>query len=85
MTHAIPVMNLPHNDNIKPTSFYHGGGCGCKVAPGILAKILKNSSGFPIPKELMVGIETADAAAVYKLNDEPSTGRHNRLLHADNG
>ncbi len=70
MTHAIPVMNLPQNDNIKLTSFSHGGGCGCKVAPGILAEILKNSSGFPIPKELMVGIETADAAAVYKLNDE---------------
>jgi selenide,water dikinase len=25
---------------------------------------------FPVPKELMVGIETADDAAVYRLNDE---------------
>ncbi|WP_211461595.1 selenide, water dikinase SelD [Collimonas silvisoli] len=56
--------------NIKLTSFSHGGGCGCKIAPGVLAEILKNSSGFPVPKELMVGIETADDAAVYKLNDE---------------
>ncbi|HWW05311.1 selenide, water dikinase SelD [Collimonas sp.] len=56
--------------NIKLTSFSHGGGCGCKIAPGVLAQILKNSSGFPVPKELMVGIETADDAAVYKLNDE---------------
>ncbi|MES2263188.1 MAG: selenide, water dikinase SelD [Pseudomonadota bacterium] len=55
---------------IKLTSFSHGGGCGCKIAPGVLADILKNSSGFPVPKELMVGIETADDAAVYKLNDE---------------
>ena len=55
---------------IKLTSFSHGGGCGCKIAPGILAEILRNSSGFPVPKELMVGIETADDAAVYKLNDE---------------
>ncbi len=55
---------------IKLTSFSHGGGCGCKIAPGILAEILKNSTGFPVPKELMVGIETADDAAVYKLNDE---------------
>jgi selenide,water dikinase len=55
---------------IKLTSFSHGGGCGCKIAPGVLAEILKNSSGFPVPKELMVGIETADDAAVYKLNDE---------------
>jgi selenide,water dikinase len=60
-------MSKPH---IKLTSFSHGGGCGCKIAPGILADILKNSSGFPVPKELMVGIETSDDAAVYKLNDE---------------
>ncbi|AMP00577.1 selenide, water dikinase [Collimonas arenae] len=55
---------------IKLTSFSHGGGCGCKIAPGVLAQILKNSNGFPVPKELMVGMETADDAAVYKLNDE---------------
>jgi selenide,water dikinase len=55
---------------VKLTSFSHGGGCGCKIAPGVLSEILKNSGGFPIPKELMVGIETADDAAVYKLNDE---------------
>jgi selenide,water dikinase len=58
------------NDPIKLTSFSHGGGCGCKIAPGVLSEILKNSSGFPVPKELLVGIETADDAAVYKLNDE---------------
>lgn len=55
---------------IKLTSFSHGGGCGCKIAPGVLAEILKNSTGFPVPNELMVGIETSDDAAVYKLNDE---------------
>jgi len=55
---------------IKLTSFSHGGGCGCKIAPGVLSEILKNSSGFPVPKELLVGIETADDAAVYQLNDE---------------
>ncbi len=58
------------NDTIRLTSFSHGGGCGCKIAPGVLSEILKNSSGFPVPKELMVGIETSDDAAVYKLNDE---------------
>jgi selenide,water dikinase len=63
-------MNTIHDGNIKLTSFSHGGGCGCKIAPGILAEILKSSTGFPVPKELMVGIETADDAAVYKLNDE---------------
>ncbi|MGI4844252.1 MAG: selenide, water dikinase SelD [Janthinobacterium lividum] len=55
---------------IKLTSFSHGGGCGCKIAPGVLSEILSKSAGFPVPKELMVGIETADDAAVYKLNDE---------------
>jgi len=60
-------MNEPQ---IKLTSFSHGGGCGCKIAPGILAEILKSTAGFPVPKELLVGIETSDDAAVYKLNDE---------------
>jgi selenide,water dikinase len=52
------------------TSLSHGGGCGCKIAPGVLSQILKRTSGFPMPKELLVGIETADDAAVYRLNDE---------------
>jgi selenide,water dikinase len=56
--------------DIRLTSFSHGGGCGCKIAPGVLADILKNSQGFPVPKELLVGIDTSDDAAVYKLNDE---------------
>ncbi|MEO5732509.1 MAG: selenide, water dikinase SelD [Rubrivivax sp.] len=52
------------------TSLSHGGGCGCKIAPGVLSEILKGTAGFPVPKELLVGIETADDAAVYQLNDE---------------
>ena len=63
-------MNTTSNGIIKLTSFSHGGGCGCKIAPGILAEILKKSTGFPVPKALLVGIETSDDAAVYKLNDE---------------
>ncbi|WHZ11311.1 MAG: Selenide,water dikinase [Burkholderiaceae bacterium] len=55
---------------VRLTSFSHGGGCGCKIAPGVLTEILKTSAGGLIPPELMVGIETADDAAVYKLNDE---------------
>jgi selenide,water dikinase len=55
---------------IRLTSFSHGGGCGCKVAPGLLTEILRGVRNWPIPKELMVGIETADDAAVYRLNDE---------------
>ena len=52
------------------TSLSHGGGCGCKIAPGVLSNILKGTSAMPMPPELLVGIETADDAAVYQLNDE---------------
>ena len=61
--------NLSGNP-IRLTAFSHGGGCGCKVAPGVLTEILRGARGWPVPKELMVGIETADDAAVYRLNDE---------------
>jgi selenide,water dikinase len=64
-------MNPPNAPAaLRLTSFSHGGGCGCKIAPAVLSEILKNSGGGLIPKELMVGIETADDAAVYRLNDE---------------
>jgi selenide,water dikinase len=52
------------------TSLSHGGGCGCKIAPGALAEILKGVGGMPAPKQLLVGIETSDDAAVYQINDE---------------
>jgi len=52
------------------TSLSHGGGCGCKIAPGVLSEILKSTQAMPIPPQLLVGIETADDAAVYQLNDE---------------
>lgn len=51
------------------TSLSHGGGCGCKVAPGLLEALLRGASHVPLPPELLVGIETSDDAAVYKLND----------------
>jgi selenide,water dikinase len=67
-------MNAPHTPPLaaipRLTSLSHGGGCGCKIAPGVLSEILKSTSGMPIPPELLVGIETADDAAVYLLNDE---------------
>ncbi len=61
-------MNAP--EKLRLTSFSHGGGCGCKIAPGLLSDILKQTTGFPAPPQLLVGIETADDAAVYQLNDE---------------
>ena len=53
------------------TSLSHGGGCGCKIAPGLLAELIGKSA---LPKQffpdLLVGTETADDAAVYCINDE---------------
>jgi selenide, water dikinase len=64
-------MNAPENlAEPRLTSLSHGGGCGCKIAPGVLSEILKGTAAMPVPKELLVGIETADDAAVYQLNDE---------------
>ena len=71
---ATPSSSSPSTANTtalpRLTSLSHGGGCGCKIAPGVLSEILKSSgANAVIPPELMVGIETADDAAVYKLND----------------
>src|SRR3954465_11844149 len=52
------------------TSLSHGGGCGCKIAPGVLSEILKGTAALPVPRELLVGIGAADDAAGYQLNDE---------------
>jgi selenide,water dikinase len=52
------------------TSLSHGGGCGCKIAPGVLAELIRHATP-PLPfANLLVGAETADDAAVYRLNDE---------------
>lgn len=50
------------------TALSHGGGCGCKIAPGVLQEILADAAPGIIPPELLVGTETADDAAVYQLN-----------------
>jgi selenide,water dikinase len=60
-------MNAP--EKIRLTEFSHGGGCGCKIAPAILSEILAASPIRGLPKDLLVGTETADDAAVYRLND----------------
>ncbi len=55
---------------VKLTRLSHGGGCGCKIAPGLLQEILGQvQQKLPFP-DLMVGTETSDDAAVYRLNDQ---------------
>ncbi len=58
-----------YNMDVKLTQFSHGGGCGCKIAPAILSEILaKSPVRLPNPN-LLVGTESSDDAAVYRLND----------------
>ena len=60
-------MNAP--ERIRLTEFSHGGGCGCKIAPAVLSDMLSTMPLRGLPKDLLVGTETADDAAVYRLND----------------
>jgi selenide, water dikinase len=60
-------MNAP--EKIRLTQFSHGGGCGCKIAPAVLSEILAATPIRGLPKDLLVGTETSDDAAVYRLND----------------
>ena len=62
-------MNTASTQEPRLTSLSHGGGCGCKIAPGVLSEILKSVPQLPFPKELLVGIETSDDAAVYQINE----------------
>src|ERR1041385_1553770 len=60
-------MNAP--EKVRLTEYSHGGGCGCKIAPAVLSEILAATPIRGLPKDLLVGLETADDAAVYRLND----------------
>ena len=62
-------MNAPDLPALRLTDFSHGGGCGCKIAPGVLQQIIAKSGPSVLPKELLVGIETSDDAAVYRINE----------------
>ena len=57
-------------NEIRLTQLSHGGGCGCKIAPAMLADMLKTLPQTVMFPDLLVGTETADDAAVYRLNDE---------------
>ncbi|PWC35972.1 selenide, water dikinase SelD [Azospirillum sp. TSO35-2] len=72
MTASAPtdlVGTMP-SDAPRLTSLAHGGGCGCKIAPGVLQGLLATLPGQILPPELIVDASTADDAAVYRLNDD---------------
>lgn len=51
------------------TSFSHGAGCACKLSPAQLQEVLGGLGSASVPPDLLVGTETGDDAAVYRLND----------------
>ena len=57
------------NDIIRLTQFSHGAGCGCKISPQVLDKILKSNFALPDNKKLLVGNSSKDDAAVYDLEN----------------
>jgi len=57
------------DQNIKLTSFSHGAGCGCKIAPKVLEEILHSNLSLPDDKNLLVGNHSNDDAAVYDLGN----------------
>jgi selenide,water dikinase len=59
-------MNAP----FRLTALAHGGGCGCKLAPSVLRDLLAGQPAAASFANLLVGTETGDDAAVWRLDDE---------------
>ena len=59
-------MNAPV---VRLTSLAHGGGCGCKLAPSVLRELMAGQPAVSPYANLLVGTETGDDAAVYRLDD----------------
>ncbi|MDP2214117.1 MAG: selenide, water dikinase SelD [Phenylobacterium sp.] len=55
---------------VRLTDLAHGGGCGCKLSPAVLREILAGVPQAALFPNLMVGTETSDDAAVWRLNDQ---------------
>ena len=62
-------MNISQIEEIKLTQYSHGAGCGCKISPAILDKILHSPIKSPADAHLLVGNDTRDDAAVYDLGN----------------
>lgn len=56
-------------EDIKLTQYSHGAGCGCKISPAILDKILHSTTAIPADPRLLVGNDKRDDAAVLDLGN----------------
>lgn len=52
------------------TDLAHGGGCGCKLSPAVLKELLSSQPAMSAFPDLLVGTETGDDAAAYRIDDE---------------
>lgn len=64
------MSNSVSNPPVRLTSLAHGGGCGCKISPAVLSELMADMPSMQGYANLLVGTDTADDAAVYKLNDQ---------------
>ncbi len=55
---------------VRLTDLAHGGGCGCKLAPSVLQKLLAGQPASASFAQLLVGTATGDDAAVWQIDDE---------------
>jgi selenide,water dikinase len=55
---------------LRLTNLAHGGGCGCKLSPAVLRELLAEEPAAAPFANLLVGTETGDDAAVWRLDDE---------------
>jgi selenide,water dikinase len=55
---------------IRLSQMAHGGGCGCKLSPAVLETLLAGAPANGAFPNLIVGTETGDDAAVWRLDDE---------------
>lgn len=60
---------LNATDTIKLTQYSHGAGCGCKISPALLEKILHSNLAVPDNDRLIVGNHSKDDAAVLDLGN----------------
>jgi selenide,water dikinase len=66
-----PPSEVRMDTTVPLTSLSHGGGCGCKLAPAVLEQIIARSgSRGLLPPDLLVGVETSDDAAVYRISED---------------
>ena len=57
------------SDRVRLSSMAHGGGCGCKLSPAVLATLLAETPRMQPFNQLLVGTETGDDAAVWQIDD----------------